>query len=107
MLEGAIISCRNMLAPPSEGEKLFCRRFLHLQYPESRILAHSSEESAPCRKIPGATLAQVRQLWCKKKDVHVLQSMKSFVKTIVSSDYLQLIISTFLNRGLISASCFL
>ena len=49
-----------MVAPLSEDEKLFCRRFWHLQNPESRILAPSSEEPAPCWKVPGATPASYR-----------------------------------------------
>ena len=54
-LEGAIAPCRNMLAPRWKVKNYFVGDFWHLQYPESRILARSSEESAPCRKIPGAT----------------------------------------------------
>ena len=51
-----------MLAPPSEGENYFVGDLWHLQYRERRILAPSSEESAPCRKIPGATPAHGRKL---------------------------------------------
>ena len=41
-------------SPPSEGGRRFFRRFLAPKYPENHILAPSSEESAPRRKIPGA-----------------------------------------------------
>ena len=46
-LEGAIAPCRNMLAPHRKVKNYFVGDFWHLQYPESRTLAPSSEESAP------------------------------------------------------------
>ena len=45
-LEGAIALSEHA-SPPSEVENYFVGDFWHLQYPESRILATSLEESAP------------------------------------------------------------
>ena len=43
-------------SPPSEGDKrFFFGDFWHLKHPKNHILAPSSEESAPRRKIPCAT----------------------------------------------------
>ena len=46
-LEGAIAPCRNMLPPHRKVKNYFVGDFWHLQHFESRILALSSEESAP------------------------------------------------------------
>ena len=46
-LEGAVTPCQNMLAPRRKVKSYFVGDFWHLHYPESRILASSSEESAP------------------------------------------------------------
>ena len=54
-LERAKAPYRNMLAPRRKVKNYFIGDFWHLQYPERHISAPSSEESAPCRKIPGAT----------------------------------------------------
>ena len=54
-LEGAIAHRWNILAPHWKVKNYFVKDFWHLQYPESRILAPSSEESAPCWKTPGTT----------------------------------------------------
>ena len=55
---GAIAPCRSMLAPLRKVKSDFFGDFWHLQYPENHILSPSSEESAPRRKIPGATPGQ-------------------------------------------------
>ena len=54
-LEGAI-------APRRKVKNYFVGDIWHLQYPESHILAPSSEESAPRRKIPGATPSESEAL---------------------------------------------
>ena len=44
-----------MLAPRWKVKNQFVGDFWHLLYPERHILVPSSEESVPCRTIPGAT----------------------------------------------------
>ena len=59
-LEGATIPPSEHASSPSESKTLyFFGDFWHLQYPGNRIIAPSSEESAPFPDIPGATPATV------------------------------------------------
>ena len=56
-LQGVVAPLSEHATPGRKVKNYFVGDFWHLQYPESRILAPSSEESAPCRKLPGATPA--------------------------------------------------
>ena len=50
-LEGTIAPCRNILAPRRKMKNYFVGDFWHLQYPDSRILAPSSESQPPVGKF--------------------------------------------------------
>ena len=101
-LEGAIVPQLEHASPPSEGEKPFCRRFWHLQYPESCILAPSSEESAPCKKIPGATpdfggnmcLLAIKFPICMRRVIGVMRKIATI--TFLDTSCLMLIFYCFL-----------
>ena len=56
---GTIAPCQRMLAPCRQAKSDFFGDYWHLQNPKNHILVPSSEESAPRRKIPGATPALV------------------------------------------------
>ena len=54
-LEGAIAPLSEHASPRRKVKNYFVGNFWHLQFPEGRILAPSSEESAPLSEISGTT----------------------------------------------------